>query len=63
MKLTPNAAGLLAMAVIGAIGVFVVPAVAETGPMCGCDNESYENAKAVHSANVAIKYAGKCKEE
>ncbi len=30
MKLTPNAAGLLAMAVIGAIGVFVVPAVAET---------------------------------
>ncbi len=37
-----------------------VPAIAETGPMCGCDGKEYPNAKAVHAANMAIKYAGPC---
>ena len=30
MKLSSNAAGLVAMAIIGAIAVFVIPAIAET---------------------------------
>lgn len=36
------------------------PCVQETGPMCGCDATTYENACAAHSSGTPIAHAGVC---